>query len=268
MTMTISAAAGQPLSRLTSGVSGTLWALVAVIRQALRTLLLAPVIVAISVLPEFAQHAAEIHLGMYESKDAFRAAGDDPLRWAFAYPKIAGFVLAILLAARFCASGSVRKAFLIGWSTLLRLAFAIGITLAAEYPFDRVEALIDSAAADTALSIASALVQAGLLVYLIGALLGDRSISLRRAFTERWPTALLVVLLAAAVFVPGQALHTGNHHAAFGQPAIMVWLLMLFDSLWVGLMAAGLGAALCVGYAAGPTWRGWTERPHRHFGPR
>ena len=40
---------------------------------------------------------------------------------------------------------------------------------------------------------------------------------------------------------------------------------MLFDSLWVGIMAACLGTALAVGYAAGPTWRGWTERPQRKW---
>jgi hypothetical protein len=254
-------------SRLGSAVAGTFWAVVATFRLGARTALVAPVLLAVSVLPEFAQHAAEVHLGMYESRAAFRAAGDDPLRWAFAYPKLAGFVLAILLIARFWALGSVRKAVMVGGGNLLRLAFAIGLTLAAEYSFDRLDDVSASPAIDIALAIVSALIQTGLLVYIVGALIDDRTNGLRRAFTEKWPTALLITLLAAIVFVPGQALHMGNHLAAFGQPAAIVWGLMLFDSLWIGMMTACLGTALHVGYAAGPTWRGWTDRPGRGWRP-
>ncbi|PSJ40880.1 hypothetical protein C7I55_11435 [Sphingomonas deserti] len=252
-------------SRLGSALTGTFWSAVATLRLGLRTVPAAPALMAIAILPEFAQHAAEVHLGMYDSRAAFRAAGDDPLRWAFAYPKIAGFVLAILLVARFQALGSVREALLIGGGNLLRLGFAIGLTLVAELPFDRLKSMIEPPEIDIALALVSGLIQAGLLVYIVGALLDDRTNSLRGAFTVRWPTALLMTFLAALVFVPAQALHTGNHVAAFGQPAPIVWGLMLFDSLWVGIMAACLGTALAVGYAAGPRWRGWTERPGRAF---
>ena len=252
-------------SRLGSALAGTFWSAAATLGLGVRTWWAAPALVAIAVLPEFAQHAAEVQLGMYESKEAFRAAGDHPLRWAFAYPKVAGFVLAILLVARFQALGSIRRAFLVGGGNLLRLGFAMGLTLVAELPFDRLKSAIESPEIDVTLAIVSGLIQAGLLVYVVGALLGDRTNSLRSAFTVRWPTALLMTFLAALVFVPAQALHTGNHLTAFGQPAAIVWGLMLFDSLWVGVMAACLGTALAVGYAAGPTWHGWTERPRRQW---
>ena len=248
-------------ARLASALMGTLRAAGATFRLAALTVLRAPAILAVAVLPELAQHAAEIHLGMYDSKQAFRAAAEDPLRWFFAYPKMAGFVLAILLAARFWALGSVRRAFLIGPRDLVKLVFAIALTVAAELPFKWLKEASGSPVLDMGLMAASIAVQAGLLVYLVGALVGDPENRLRSAFTRRWPTALLLALLAALAFIPGQALHTGNHLVAFGLHPASVWALMLFDSLWVGLMAAGLGSALFVAYRAGPTWRGWTVPP-------
>lgn len=98
-------------------------------------------------------------------------------------------------------------------------------------------------------------------MYLVGALLDDRTTSLRRSFGKRLPTALLITLLAALAFVPAQALHMYNHMLALGQPPLIVWALMVFDSLWVGLLTALLGSALFVGYRAGPSWRGWTAQP-------
>lgn len=253
--------AARASSRFASAFSGMLRAALATYRLGGRTLLAAPAIVAVAVLPEIAQHGAEIHLGMFASKDAFRAAAEDPLRWAFAYPKVAGFTLAILLTARFWALGSVRKAFLIGPATLGRVLFAFALTLAAELPFNWAKEASGSTLLDGALTGGSVLLQAGLLVYLVAALLEDRAVTLRTAFAERWPTALLITLLGALALVPAQMLHQANHLAAMGQPLTVVWALMLFDSLWVGLMAALLGAALFVGFFAGPTWRGWSVRP-------
>jgi hypothetical protein len=40
----------------------------------------------------------------------------------------------------------------------------------------------------------------------------------------------------------------------------MVWALMAFDALWVGLFAALVGTALFVGARAPLTWRGWRDR--------
>jgi hypothetical protein len=260
MEMAFAAEPSRP-SSFASAARGILVAIGATFRRAALAPAAAPLILAVAVLPEFAQHAAEIHLGMFDSKAAFRAASMDPLRWFFAYPKVAGFVLAILLTARFWATGSVKKAFLIPPMTLLKLLLAIGLAFAAELPFTWLKDASASPAADAVLAALSAILQAGLLVYLVGSLLGDRDNDLRSALTIRLPTALLLVLLAALVFIPGQALHLANHRAAFGLPDPLLWALMLFDSLWVGLMAAALGSALYVAYRAAPTWRGWTVRP-------
>ena len=62
---------------------------------------LAPAVLALVVIPEFAQHVAEIRLGMFESVEQARSLQNDPTRWAFGYVKIAGLVLTFLAAARF-----------------------------------------------------------------------------------------------------------------------------------------------------------------------
>jgi hypothetical protein len=247
---------------LRSAVGGTAQAALATYRLGGKALIAAPLLIAIAVVPELAQHIAEISLGMFNSREAFHAGADDPLRWTFAYPKVIGFVLATLGIARFWALGSVRAALLVRPAALLRIAFAFALTLIAEQAFAWLKAISDSPALNELLGGASLLVQAGLLVLLVAALVEDRTTGLRAAFTSRWPTAMLIILLGAVAFVPAQAAHSFHHLAALGQPAPLVWALMLWDSLWVGLMAALAGSALFVAYRAGPTWRGWTVNPH------
>ena len=245
-------------SRFRSALTGTGSALAETYRLGGRTLVVAPAILALAVLPEFVQHIAEIQLGMFESKSAFDALSADPTRWAFGYAKVAGFVLAILATTRYWAFGSVRRALIVTPTTLLRIAFAAGITFAAALPFDWLTEHSTSPVADFIAIFVNTLIQAGTLVYLAAAVLEDRSMSLRRCFTERWPTAVLMIFLAAVAFVPAQALHMLNHQLAVGQSPLIVWTVMLFDSLWVGLLAALVGSALFVGYRAGSSWSGWT----------
>lgn len=195
---------------------------------------------------------------MFESKLAFKALANDPTRWAFGYVKVAGLVLAILMTARFWAFGTTRAALLIPPKTLLHILFAIGLTLLAELPFTWIKDTSASPLVDTVAAIISMIIQAGLLVYIVGAVLGDNTNSIKRSFTERWPTALLIALLAALAFVPSSALHLYNHKLAIGQPnEAVLWALMAFDSLIVGLLSALVGAGLFVAYRAKLTWRGW-----------
>lgn len=232
-------------------------AIAATYREGGRAFVAAPLLVAIVVVPEALQHVAEIRLGMFDSRDAARVLQNDPTRWAFGYAKVAGFLISILLLARYVALGSVRAAMQVRPATLLRVLLAVALTVAAAWPFEQLQARTTSLPADLALGTVSALIQAGLTLYLVGALLDDRTLSLRAAFAERWPTALVLCLLVAAVFIPCQALHSANHLWALGRPDAVVWALMAFDSLWIGLMAALLGAALAVGHRSRLTWKGW-----------
>lgn len=228
-----------------------------------RTWIAAPALAAIVVVPEFVQHAVEIQLGMFTSVDAFRAHADDPLRWGFGYAKLAGFVLAILMTARFWALGSVRRALLVPPRTLRHVALALAGALALAWPFDWLGRQGLPLAANAPLQLIGYVLNAGAMLYVVGALLGDPELRLHRSFTTLLPAALLLTLLLILAFAPAQALHLANHKLAMGQGTPLVWALMTFDALWVGLFAALLGAALHVGYRTGLSWRGWTVHPAR-----
>ena len=230
-------------------------------RRGCKAMTLIPALLAIAAIPEFAQHVAEIHLGMFASSDAFHAHGNDLLRWAFGYPKVAGFLIAILMTARYWAVGSVKRALLIPPMTLLRLVAAIVISGILAWPFSWLGRQGLLIAANLPLQAVSLIIQAGITIYMIGALLEDRSISPRRAFTSLLPASLILTLLLVVTFAPAQGIHLANHKLAIDRPLAIVWALMTFDALWIGFFAALVGSALFVGYRTGLTWRGWTVHP-------
>lgn len=212
---------------------------------------LAPLIPLIVILPEFVQHVAEIDMGMFESKEAFNALANDPQRWAFGYAKVAGVLLSALAAARFI--GGAGKGWwdlrTVAWKRfLLALALNIGVGI--------VGYLIQQAMGGEvplALNYAFQIATLPLLIYLVGPLWGDTGMTLRRAYTTGWIATLFAAFLSMLAFAPAQMLHQYNHTLAMGQSDGVVWALMVWDSLLVGLISCWMGAALAAGY--------WLGRP-------
>lgn len=226
-----------------------------------RTVVTAPLILGIAVLPEFIQHVAEIHLGMFDSAERFRALANDPLRWGFGYVKLVGFMIAMLAVARFWSVRSIPRTLLVPPATLLRVAAGLIIGFAVAWPFGWLGKQGLSPVINIPLQIVSAVIQGGFLIYVIGALVEDVSVTPKRAMTSLLPAAIMLSVLVAVAFAPSQALHMANHKLALGRPLPIVWMLMLFDALWVGLFAALVGSAMFVGVRTGLTWRGWTVHP-------
>lgn len=210
----------------------------------------APLVLALIVIPEFVQHVAEIRLGMFDSREAFVRLGDDPTRMAFGYVKIAGLVLAFLASARFW--WTYRRSG--RWADLRRVAWGrllLGLLL-----FIGVPALPELVKAQIAPWLYQALVW-GLtllmlptLFVLLAGLFGDRKTSVEAMWRRAWPWLFLTVLLVIVAFVPAQWLHGLNHRWALGADPVVVWALMIFDSLLVGLLAGLTGTALYLGYDA------------------
>jgi hypothetical protein len=236
-------------------------AMVETYRHGGHMVVMAPLILAIAVVPEFLQHIGEIHLGMFDSVDRFRALANDPLRWSFGYVKVAGFIIAILATARFWSVGSVRRTLLVPPLVLVKVVGGLLLGYALALPFEWLGKQGLSLAIGIPFKIVSAVIQAGILIYVVGALLEDRSVTAKRAMTSLLPAAILLCVLAAIAFAPSQLLHMVNHKLALGQPLPIVWALMIFDALWVGLFAGLVGSALFVGSRTGLTWKGWTVRP-------
>lgn len=225
-------------------------------RRGGRAMAAAPWLAAIVILPEAAQHVVEVKLGMFQSLAAFRALGNEAIRWNFGYVKIAGTVLAMLAMARFQATGSARSAVRPPAWAVVRIIVLVALTSAVSVACHWLAELTGIVGA-VGFNLLSFVIQAALTLSLVAALVEDRTLTWRAAFTTHWPSALVLTLYLAVAFVPAQLLHMANHRLALGQAAPVVWGLMAFDAVWVGLLASLAGAALFVGSRVRLTWRGW-----------
>ena len=224
--------------------------IVALYRCGISMLWVAPAVLALVVVPEFLQHVAEINLGMFDNRESARAAAEHPLRWAFGYAKIAGLVLTFLAAARFWWTREHGGR----WWDLRTIAwgrFVLGLLLFGGLPLlaELLEPLVGTTAKDVATWIITVATLPFALLMLAG-LFGDRQPSLRQMWTRGWPALLILCVLLPLAFAPAQILHGYNHRWAFGADPIIVWALMIFDSLLVGLLAGLTGTAFYLGYAA------------------
>ena len=210
----------------------------------------APLVLALVVIPEFVQHVVEIQLGMFGDKAQRMAAGASPTRMAFGYAKVAGLVLTFLAAARFW-SARERS---VPWYRLSDIAwgrFALGFLLFGLLPVLPVlfVAQIGKSNADI-IGIVITIVLLPAMFLLLAGLFGDRTTSVRAMWLRSWPWAVLTALLLVLAFMPAQWLHGKNHEWAFGAQPAIVWALMIFDSILVGLLGGLTGTAFYLGYAA------------------
>lgn len=225
-------------------------ALLALYPNGISLLWLAPGILALVVIPEFAQHVAEVRLGMFDSMEAFRAHQLDASRMAFGYAKVAGLLAAILAAARYwMLRGSDRRWWNprdVAWGRLA-LGFLVffGIGSLPELLPERMDQMPHQALG-WAWMIATL---PGLFIMLAG-LSGDRQTPLKAMWTKAWPWIVLTLLLAALGFGPAAWLHQMNHSWASGAGTLLLWSLMVWDSLLVGLLAGLAGTGLGLGYRA------------------
>lgn len=219
-------------------------ALAGTYRRGGRLFMVAPLAAVLVVVPEFLQHAAEIQIGMFDSRTAARAVADDPLRWAFGYAKLAGLTLAFFATARVWWSRERGGA---AWWRLDRIDwphFLIGLVILAiapllAQPLKSAGLAVAGQAAEWLLSLATL----PAFLHALKGLFADRATPARAVWTRGWRYVPLFLLLLVGAFVPATALHYAFHALAFGRPTAVVWILMTLDSLAVGLLAAMVGTA-------------------------
>lgn len=240
----------RPRQSAGGGFRAALALVVETYRRGGRMIVIAPLIFAIAVLPEFAQHIVEMQLDMFESREAFAAMANDPLRWQFGYAKIAGLVIAILLTARYWRFGSVRRALLVKPKALLWIVLAVAAMAGIDFGLGWAANRTPGIGAGV-IAVVSFLLQTLMQVVVVAALLEDRSLTLRRLLTWGWVIAFTQLILLALAAGPAMGLHMGVHSLAIRTPPAADWLLMVADSLIVGLLATLAGSALFVGYFVG-----------------
>ena len=210
----------------------------------------APLLLALIVVPEFVQHIVEINLGMFDSRESFRALAADPTRMTFGYIKVAGLVLAMIASARFWWTkqhgGYWANLKDIAWGRLLLgLLLFIGIPILPDLFKEQMDPRLYQT-----LVWGLGLIMLPMLFLLLAGLFGDRATPVAAMWRRAWPWLLLTVVLLVLAFMPAQWLHGMNHRWALGADPAVVWALMIFDSLLVGLLAGLTGTALYLGYAA------------------
>lgn len=211
------------------------------VKDSLRLWRIATWIPLLVVLPELIQHGIEIKLGMFGSRDAFKALSADPQRMLFGYFKVAGLVLAIIAAAGYWSRRGGHK---VRWA-------AAGIALLLNLlPFVLLLPIEGRVSASVWMFINAAVSIAALplLILLLGSLFGDRAMTLSNAYQRGWGKAVRIALLVPLGWFPLSMMHQYNHLLAMGQPQGAVWALMVWDAIIVGLMACWAGTALHHGY--------------------
>jgi hypothetical protein len=218
-----------------------------VYRKGFTLIVAAPVVAAIAVVPEFMQHVAEIQLGMFASREAFAALAMDPTRLAFGAVKVVGLIVAMLAAARYWAcEGSLKRTFAMPLRDVGRTVFAIALNALVSLPASFTGGL--PAPLHYSVTAICWILSLLLFAYAVGAVIGDREMTLARSLRRGWRFVPWIALLGAAGYVPTMALHMGAHWQAIGSPEPIVWLVMALDALVVGLLATLVGSALYVSY--------------------
>lgn len=218
---------------------------------------LAPLFVAIAALTEFAQHVVEIRIGMFTSLAAAKALQNDALRWDFGYVKVAGVVLTILLVGRFWGVGSSpRRTLRMSLANVAQVLLAIALLAASTFLLASPRFALPGSS-DIIRDVAGWVIQGGLILWLGARLFEIPGLTLRRSFTEYFPSIAVMLLLFVAAMLPAQVPHRFAHQIVLGQPAVTTWIIMALDAVLIGTMAALGGSALYLGCRCGLTWRGW-----------
>ncbi len=208
-------------------------------RESWAFILACPLLFLVPVLAEFAQHIAEMQIGMYDSPAAAQALENDPLRMALGFIKTLALALPGYWVTRYLAGGRDVAAARTIDPVAIRLfawVFAFNAILVALQLF----VLPRTATAQLA-SIGVSLVLIPLLVRWIMASPLGIAITPMRSIREMLPQLPWAILFSLAVALPLMIPHYALGAAAiFGPGLALKWAILLFDSLLVGWLAAAL----------------------------
>jgi hypothetical protein len=210
----------------------------------------APLLFLVPALVEFAQHVAEVQSGMYLSRDAARAAANDPARLAFGFAKTLALILPGYWFTRFLAfDGDLRRTLAFDPRAMGLFAIQFAIIGAVQYlmlfgpPLGLGLGGRAAGIAATALVVAQTILGIYLTAWFVAWPLGNAAIGPVRSCRVMTGHFWRAIGYLLAGTVPLMALHYALGLGAIGRPPAVVWIMLALDAIAVAFLALTMTAA-------------------------
>ncbi len=217
-----------------------------------RFMIAVPLVAAIPVVAELAQHAAEYQAGMYDSFAMAEATAEDPARMGLGYVKMLSLALLGYWVVRFMGLGEDRRRTLALPRTAVLLfagvlLFEVAFTAVHKLGGEAVTALVPDQRAVLGIGIVSMLLALALGIYLVvwkvGAALGNGRLTIPASFRlmhgNFWWSFAFTLLMMLPLMIAHYALGFG----AIGRSPTVAIAMLVFDALLVGYLGAVLVGA-------------------------
>jgi hypothetical protein len=229
----------------TSLPNGFLRALAWSYKKSLAFAIQCPLLFLIPVAVEFAQHAGEIHIGLYKSLEKAQNLAQSPTRWGLGHLKVIAFLLYSYCAVRFVGfNDDAREAkrrdasALKPFRKVLLLDLLIIITiLDGSFVLQNIGMSARNAGyASSALQIGLTLLTPGFATWSAAAALGNSEITIRRSFALSRGAWLWCLAMYFISLIPPLAIHFLIFSLAIGNSSFAIWSSMSIDSLLSGYL--------------------------------
>jgi hypothetical protein len=211
-----------------------------------------PAVALLPFLGELAQHAAEVHLGLFASGGALDPHGVR-VRLLFGALKVVLLLVALVLAIRWWRfEGDAGRAVRPTAQMAKGLGIALAVLLGGEgilggigYLIYRVLPVADGAGRLVAFAVplaAWAVILALILPWIVGLVAEDRTMTLRRSLRGTKGHVGSTIAIYLAGFLPAMAVHYLLNEAAMRRDAPALWALLVLDAAVVALLALALAS--------------------------
>ncbi|MEO0441535.1 MAG: hypothetical protein AAF067_11770 [Pseudomonadota bacterium] len=210
-------------------------------------LILFPLLFLVPVVAELAQHAAEVRIGMFRKGVDSAGLADHPLRMQFGLIKVVAMFLPVYWVTRYFGFGPESGEVAAIDPVAIRLLIPVfllttGLTCIQLLLTPRLDGKIGKLAG-LALFFVTFVGGIYIIPWQVAAALGDESIGFLRSFEILHGSFWWSLLLFLAAFVPVTIPHYMLHSLAIGKSRIVMWAILIFDSLLVGYLAVLLAGA-------------------------
>ncbi|WCT72719.1 hypothetical protein PQ455_13890 [Sphingomonas naphthae] len=217
-----------------------------------------PLLFALPVVAEFAQHVVELHAGMFVAGGAATAASA-PARMILGAVKVIAILAVVLLSARYWRFGNDPRA-----AYALDAAFALGVgvllmtqvgLLVVLFALSKLLALLIGPGPETMRIVAVVLMILSLCVavllapWFVGLVARDPDMTAGRSIAASRRALFARLGLYIGAYLPGLALHYALNYGAMGASTATIWAAIVVDSLLVGGIAVLIGSAYYSLYA-------------------